>query len=159
MKCIISLIKIFTSWQNDRSQNELSFDMKSYCILFLSILLVAGFGVFLLLDELIVELVFSKEYLQYIYYLDFAIFNLFVGIVFMGIHPVTNFLGYHRQVLYIIVVLSMLYLALIYLFSNSVGFEIVFIAQLIQISLVVISKLYLSNKKLDLVPLPKLSAS
>ncbi|WP_321297633.1 lipopolysaccharide biosynthesis protein [Marinifilum fragile] len=131
--------------------------LKSF--LFLSILLGIGFGVFVLLDELIVELVFSKEYLKYIYYLDFAIFNLFVGIVFMGIHPVTNFLGYHRQVLYIIIVLSLLYLSLIYLFSSSVGFEIVFIAQLVQISMVILSKLYLSNKKLDLITIPKLSTN
>lgn len=128
--------------------------LKSF--LFLAILFMVGFGMFIALDEFLVRMVFSQEYLKYIYFLDFAIFNLFVGLVFMGIHPTTNFLGYHRQILYVVVTLSILYLSIIYLFNKSVGFEIIFIAQLIQILLVVISKIYLSNKKLNLFSLPKL---
>lgn len=127
--------------------------LKSF--LFLALFFSVSFIVFIALDEFIVGIVFNEEYLKYIYYLDFAIFNLFVGLIFMGIHPITNFLGYHRQILYIIIIMSLIYLLLIYLFYESIGFEIIFISQLIQISFVVISKLYLSNKKLNLFAFPK----
>ncbi|MDQ1770352.1 oligosaccharide flippase family protein [Labilibaculum sp. A4] len=127
--------------------------LKSF--LFLALFFSAGYIIFIALDEFMVRIVFNEEYLKYIFYLDFAIFNLFVGLIFMGIHPAANFLGYHRQILYIIIVLSLIYLLLIFLFYESAGFEIIFIAQLVQISLVVISKLYLTNKKLNLIAFQK----
>jgi len=129
--------------------------LKSF--LFLTIFLCLSFGLFLAIDELVVRVIFNEEYVKYIYYLDFAMFNLFVSLIFMGIHPATNFLGYHRQILYIIMAMSLFYFALIYLFNDSVGFEIIFIAQLIQISTIIISKLYLSNKKLNLISISKSS--
>lgn len=105
---------------------------------------------FLIVDDLLVRLIFGEEYLQYMYFLDFAIFNLFVSLCFMAIHPLTNFLGFHKEILYVIIVTSILYLMFIYLFNGVLGFEVIFIAQLIQILMVVIAKFIMINRKLKL---------
>ncbi len=92
-------------------------------IVYLSMIALAGLIVFYISHKYIVELFFSKEYLQYSNYLLLYIVPIIISGVFTAVHPAFNLLGYHKLTLYLLISTSIFYIFMIYILKDYFGFE------------------------------------
>lgn len=147
----IVIYPIVSELIKENKQKELiSLTLKS--IIYLSFVGIIGFGLFLLIEEYLIKILFREEYLNSIHYLNIYILITIISVIFMILHPITNLIGLHKEVMYLIIAKIPVFIGLIYWLKDDYGFMSFFIAVFIETIITIIIKALwvyarLKNKK------------
>jgi len=108
-----------------------------------------GLLLFIFLEDRLITILFTSDYLIYTGYLNFYIFIIVLSIVFMAIHPIANLIGLHKETMYLTIIKLPIFIIIIYLLKDYFSFKGFLIAVLIETIITICIKFFWVYKKIN----------
>jgi O-antigen/teichoic acid export membrane protein len=124
-------------------------DLKKFVnksILFLSLVALCGFVLFYCIHSFLIDLFFGSNYVQYSQYLILYVIPIVVSGIFTSVHPAFALIGYHKRALVLIICTSFIYIMMIYLLKNIIGFYAVLYMLIVHSFIIVFYKYFMIFK-------------
>lgn len=115
-------------------------------IIILTIISIIGLIIFHYLANYLILLIFNETYLPYVDYLFYYIIIMFISTIFMALHPITNLINLHKEVMYLIIIKLPLFIIMIFFLKIYFDFYGFLIAVFIETIITILIKYYWIDK-------------
>jgi len=107
---------------------------------------IAFFFIFVSIEDKLITSLFNSSYLQYTDYLNIYLMITLLSIIFTILHPITNLIGLHKEIMYLTIIKLILFVLLIYFLKDIYEFNGFLIAVFIETILTIVIKYIWVNR-------------